>query len=150
MRKRDIAWRVQKSGCWECTSHRQSGMGYTTVSRDGRQVYAHRIMYERENGPIPAGMCVLHRCDNPACINPAHLFLGTKGDNTRDCIAKGRIARGERHGVARLTRSDVLDIRRPGLSAVDAAAKHGISKSAVFKIRNGDRWGWFSEEAIRA
>lgn len=58
----------------------------------GKSKYAHRLMWEEVNGPIPHGMCVLHRCDNPPCIRPDHLFLGTKADNVRDMIAKGRDA----------------------------------------------------------
>lgn len=66
---------------------------YGTIRRSAPErgtVRAHRLAYERANGPIPKGLLVCHRCDVPGCVNPAHLFLGTHGDNQRDRIAKGR------------------------------------------------------------
>lgn len=68
----------------------RTASGYGNRFRHGRYVGAHRIAWEETFGPIPEGLCVLHRCDNRPCINPEHLFLGTKGDNIRDAIAKGR------------------------------------------------------------
>lgn len=83
--------------------------GYGRLKRGGkrRQVFAHRVAYELANGPIPHGMCVLHRCDNPSCVNPVHLFLGTVTDNDADKLAKGRQAKGE-------TLSDKLTNRKVG------------------------------------
>jgi HNH endonuclease len=71
-------------------SHRKSGGGYGMLRIDGRSVYAHRGAWTRANGPIPAGMCVLHVCDNPPCVNPEHLWVGTMADNMRDRSAKLR------------------------------------------------------------
>lgn len=77
--------------CWEwSTRTNYHPMGYERMRVEGRQWMVHRLSWVIHNGPIPAGLCVLHRCDNPPCVNPAHLFLGTNLDNNRDRDAKGR------------------------------------------------------------
>lgn len=75
--------------CWEWTAARHPS-GYGTFYFNGKWSRAHRTAWELANGPIPEGLLVLHRCDNPPCVNPRHLWLGTDADNTRDMIAKGR------------------------------------------------------------
>ena len=75
--------------CWLWTAH-TADFGYGRMHIVGGPARTHRISWELHNGPIPAGMLVLHHCDNPPCVNPAHLFLGTAGDNMRDMVAKGR------------------------------------------------------------
>lgn len=77
--------------CWPFIGGRVP-FGYGTFYFQGRLVLAHRISWVLTNGEIPNGLCVLHRCDNPPCVNPSHLFLGTKSDNTLDASAKGRLA----------------------------------------------------------
>jgi hypothetical protein len=83
---------LRSDGCWEFTGTR-NGMGYGVLGRHGRRggnVLAHRAAWELTFGPVPAELCVLHRCDNPPCVRPDHLWLGTRMDNNRDMVAKGR------------------------------------------------------------
>lgn len=136
----DVFWsKVQMGdGCWMWTG-KQIGNGYG----DGRRGSAHRQSWVMANGPIPRGMCVLHRCDVPLCVRPDHLFLGTRGDNNRDCKQKGRNARGEKNGQALLTESDVIDIR--SLAAMGAkrsslAAAFDVTKSTIGMVVTRKHW----------
>ena len=111
---------VRSDGCWTWTGH-VNGKGYGMIRRGVGlgNTTVHRLSWEMHKGPIPDGLLVCHSCDNPPCVNPAHLFLGTTTDNMRDMVAKGRsggqrhphLVRGERNGAARLTVQDVLAIR---------------------------------------
>jgi hypothetical protein len=89
----DRLWRRVEIGahweCWVITGHHNRD-GYGVLSVDGNMQLAHRLVWVYTFGPIPPGMCVLHRCDNPPCCNPDDLFLGTQADNMRDMAAKGR------------------------------------------------------------
>lgn len=87
-----IKWErfVQRAaGCWEWTG-RKYAFGHGTLQFQGRSRLAHRLAWNWKFGEIPEGLCVLHHCDNPGCVNPDHLFLGTRGDNNRDAYKKGR------------------------------------------------------------
>lgn len=79
--------------CWEWQAERNHA-GYGRLHHDGSKKSAHRLAWALVNGPIPAGLCVCHRCDNRRCCNPTHLFLGTVADNNRDMMAKGRVRNG--------------------------------------------------------
>ena len=130
-----------RDGCWiwtACVTHN----GYGVLKVDGRGRRAHRIMWEIVNGPIPDGMCVLHKCDNPSCVNPAHLFVGTTADNNRDAQQKGRIARGERQHIAKLDADDVRSIRRlhPGISIRRLAIQYGVAKRTIRHVINLTTW----------
>lgn len=106
------------SGCWLWSGDYFRKEGYGRFFLDGRDRQAHRVSFEVANGVIPGGLCVLHRCDLPPCVNPAHLFLGTQHENVRDMVRKGRehsgptpALQGERNAQAKLTERDVLEIR---------------------------------------
>jgi len=103
-------------------------------------VLAHRDAWERTFGPISHGMCVLHRCDNRRCINVAHLFLGSRSDNAADRHAKGRDARGEDNGQARLTAAQIEAIRADVRAQRTIAAAYDISQQHVSDIKRRRRW----------
>lgn len=111
--------------------------GYGRFKRDGQSHYAHRDAYEKAHGPIPAGMCVCHDCDVRACIEPSHLFLGTRGDNNRDRASKGRSATGSRNGRAKLTAAQTAAIRADTRPATHVAKDYPINDRRVHQIRNG-------------
>ena len=132
------------SGCWVWTACR-SATGYGKIGNMGRTMAAHRVSYELYVSPVGDGMCVLHKCDNRPCVNPQHLFVGTKADNTQDMIQKGRAAhpRGDDAPSAKLDSSQVLRIRERcmcGESYVVLAREYGISKRSVCSIARGDVW----------
>lgn len=128
------------------------GRGYGQTSGPGRRHRrAHRVAWEAVHGPIPAGLFVCHRCDNPPCINVDHLFLGTAVDNSRDCVAKGRLSppprnfqRGEASSTAKLTREAVAEIRRRyaagGVSQSALAGQYGVCQAQIWRILRGLRW----------
>lgn len=135
--------------CWQWTG-RMTRDGYGAFWFWGRMTKAHRVAWALENGSIPDGLCVLHQCDNRACVNPGHLFLGTQADNQRDMIQKGRSrkARGERHGRARLTESDVQEIRGllgDGMTLRAVAARFGVSVTTIHDLKTGKTWAWLKE-----
>ena len=105
---------------------------------------AHRVSFELTNGPIPIGMKVLHRCDNPSCVNPAHLFLGTQRDNIKDRDSKNRQSRGEMQGQSKLTNSDVREIRNMrkdfNYSFMKLADMFGVSDHTICEICNKKAW----------
>ncbi len=105
--------KVNKGGddeCWEWQGAIQS-RGYGTIGFHGKTKLAHRISYELHFGKIPAGKCVLHRCDVRSCLNPKHIFLGTIKDNNVDMVRKGRQARNEKNGSAKLNWEKVQMMR---------------------------------------
>lgn len=130
------------TGCWLWTGARHP-QGYGFIKRkDGTQLRAHRVAYELAYGPIPPGLQVCHRCDNPRCVRPGHLFLGTARDNAADMVAKGRAARnaGERNGAARLTRAQVAQIRGASDPYSLLAERFGVTPSAIGLIKRHERW----------
>lgn len=130
-----------------CTS-----AGYGDISLDGRMVLAHRVAWFLETGEWP-DPCALHRCDNPSCVNPAHLFEGTHADNSADKVAKGRgdAPRGERNGSAKLTTSAVAEIRAlyPGVTQRELASAYGVSQPAISRVLHHKQWALGAALAAR-
>lgn len=139
--------RVQKSdGCWEWQGRRDhGGYGRFDVGPRGanKPLLAHRISWEMANGPIADGLHVCHKCDNPPCVNPAHLFLGTNADNVADAVRKRRHTFGETKHFAKLTEADVLSIRARRASGEELqhiANDHGVTASTVSNIALRKSW----------
>lgn len=137
-----------KQGCWVWTGAINPATGYGRMWHGDRSRSVHRFAYERFKGPIPDGLFVCHRCDNPPCCHPDHLFLGTPADNTRDMMSKDRHVRGivygESCGTHKLSERDVLDIRRRyaerSSTQVELSAEYGISKNHTCAIIKRHAW----------
>ncbi len=133
--------------CWGWTACKSS-WGYGSFRFGGKMRGAHRLSWQLTYGAIPEGLHVCHKCDNPACVNPRHLFLGTNADNHQDAARKGRIARGEENGLHKLTEDEVLEIRQfladGERSQQDIGDEFGVCRTAVSKIKLGERWGWLT------
>ena len=120
--------------------------GHGAIYAWGKQDRAHRVSWILANGPIPDGLNVLHKCDNPPCVNPAHLFLGTDADNIRDMNAKGRdrTLRGDEDPKSKLTEEQVKQIRqlyKPYVVSQHAlAVRFGVSRGAIEAIVHGENW----------
>jgi hypothetical protein len=139
--------------CWLWTSAIGTrGYGIFWVGGGRGSAFAHRFAFEMANPGVPMlpGALVMHSCDNPRCVNPAHLSLGSNSDNLMDASAKGRIARGERNGGGKkLTELQVRDIlsSRAYLGCNKAAEKHGVSTQTIKAIRRGRIWKHVQQDA---
>lgn len=144
--------KVDTSGdCWLWMGARQvSGHGVLGI-RGSKLGRAHRVSYELCIGPIPPGMSVCHRCDNPPCVRPDHLFLGSQADNIADMKAKGRAGhanypgknRGSKHGMSRFTETQVADMKarmRAGEPRKTIMSEYQIGDALLSMIATGKRW----------
>lgn len=133
------------SGCliWTGSTHTN---GYGAISFNGQQTSTHRAVWTEANGEIPEGMCVLHRCDTPPCVNIDHLFMGTMADNMDDKSKKGRVRNGnpvgEENAAAKLSAKSVLEIRalRGLMTQREISVKYNVGKSIVSAIMVRKVW----------
>lgn len=130
---------AKADSCWEFAGALNSD-GYGSFGMGGKVIGSHRAAWIFAKGKIPAGKHVLHRCDNPSCCNPNHLFLGSHIDNMRDRRAKDRIPRGECAGNAKLTEAQVREIRSASGAQRAIGRRYGISGPQVHMIRSRKSW----------
>ena len=140
--KKAVRFVINSRGCHVCISH-SLRRGYPRISLNYKGIGIHRLVFEREYGPVPSGMLVCHSCDNKRCINPEHLFLGTNQDNKDDAVRKGRHARGGRVYGAKLTEKDCVAIRDSQESSLLLAQLYHVDRCTIWAIRSGRTWGSF-------
>jgi hypothetical protein len=133
------------TGCWlwSGAAHPRYGHGCLNGQFYEGLNWAHRYSYFVHNGDFDRSLCVCHKCDNPSCVNPEHLFLGTAHDNQHDKIRKGRQQRGEKHAFAKLSEQDVKDIRElkaSGLSFGEIAKSYNMNITSIFHVVNKKNW----------
>lgn len=140
-------WDVTESGCWEWRG-RKSGQRYGKLNIGQRHLLAHRLAYELWVGPIPGGLVVRHKCDNPPCINPEHLEAGTHADNSNDMVERRRTQdqRGANGPRAVLTDEDVSVIRvryaNGAIRQIDLAQEYGVTQTCISAIVRNKTWNY--------
>lgn len=144
--------RVDRRGpdeCWTWLAAKCRGYGFMSTTHGGSPVKAHRVSYELHYGRIPEGLVVCHKCDNPSCVNPNHLFAATQRENIVDASKKGRMSRplpklrGEGNGSAKLRTMNVLEIRKQyarGASISDLARDFCVHRSTITQIVTRSTW----------
>lgn len=135
---------TEPNACWTWTAFKDRN-GYGKITFNNKIYLAHRLAFLLEYGCLPGKLLVCHSCDNPSCVNPDHLFIGTMADNMADRDRKGRgnPRRGSDNGASKLKESDVVEIRRLtncGLSKLDIASRFGVHRSLISLILLGKLW----------
>jgi hypothetical protein len=151
------------TGCWNWQGAKTSiGYGALTIGDPRHLMGTHKIALAIFGAGVPEGLFACHKCDNPACCNPNHLFVGNQQDNMADKVAKGRqakgdtinwhlypetVKRGESHHNAKLNKAAVIDIKTSALTGAELAIKYNISRSAICAVRKGRMWSHITIEA---
>jgi len=132
----------KKNECWEWLG--STSKGYGRFGFNGKMMQANRFAFWIATGHYPGDLCVCHSCDNPACVNPAHLFLGTMKDNMEDAVKKGRTAVGVMNGKAKLTEDEVQEIRAryeaAGFTQKQLARRYGVTQQCIHFILRHESW----------
>jgi hypothetical protein len=140
--------RSNQDACWLWLAgiNRKAGYGAFWIPSTKKHVLAHRFSYTLYVGEIPEGMYVCHTCDNPKCVNPAHLFVGTGADNVADKVSKGRTAKGARLPETKLSEEQAREIKRvirnEEWKPRNLAEQYGVTRQLIYAIRSGRAWGW--------
>jgi hypothetical protein len=141
-RLKEIKYRADpETGCWICTSHKGSGKKLYPKIGIGKKVHSiHRLMFSWFTKESMENKLVCHSCDNPKCINPEHLWLGTNKENLADMVIKNRQAKGSKIGAAKLTEDQVKYIKNSGLSGYELAEVFNVAASTINSAKRGKTW----------
>lgn len=142
--KKLIEWIVTDTECYECTSHYRNNHGYPMLYVDDKDTIMSRHIYTECFGQIPNGMVIRHRCDNPSCINPYHLQIGTMKDNTQDMMNRDRGTTSEKNAISKLKAREVIEIRvlldQGTLFQREIAELYNVSRQCINQINTKRRW----------
>lgn len=128
------------NGCVDWPYAKETRQGYGMIRHGGLYLKAYRVMYELFVGAIPPGASVLHSCDNPSCVNPAHLRIGTHAENMADMKSRNRHAYGRRMPTAKLTDEIVRDLRSGRKTVQAVSTETGISLTTLYQAKRGETW----------
>jgi hypothetical protein len=132
------------TGCWDWIAAKMPNgrgeIGYKDKDGKWKYKYAYRVSYEIYKGTIPPDMLVCHTCDNPSCVSPAHLWLGSVQDNSNDMVIKGRSTHGEKNPMSKLTWDTVYKIRADKRTQQQIADELGVSRGLVGQIKRNEIW----------